>query len=207
MKRGILLLNGEPYEGAIDAENAVVVCCDGAYRWAKGKIRIDENVGDFDSLGEVPVPAPLQVYPSEKNYTDGEIGLRKLIDYGCTEIEIYGGGGGREDHFLGNVHLLYYALQKGVRAKLITKYSTIYPISGKVTLKGEKGKTFSLLPFGGEAHIMSGEGVKYPYCDLTLRYGSCRGLSNIALEEECRFNCDKGVVLLCMNENPVTEGE
>ena len=32
--RGVILLNGEPYLGAIDCENALVYCCDGAYKWA-----------------------------------------------------------------------------------------------------------------------------------------------------------------------------
>ena len=104
--KGILLLNGEPYDGEIDDTSAVVVCCDGAYEWAKNKVRIDKNVGDFDSLKYIPTPAPEEIYPAEKDYTDGEIALKKLIALGVDEIEIYGGGGGREDHFLGNLQLL-----------------------------------------------------------------------------------------------------
>ena len=34
--RGIILLNGEPWQGEIEDGNAFVVCCDGALRWAKG---------------------------------------------------------------------------------------------------------------------------------------------------------------------------
>ena len=47
--KAIILLNGEPYRGEI-AEGAYVYCCDGAYKWAKDKVRIDENLGDYDSL-------------------------------------------------------------------------------------------------------------------------------------------------------------
>ncbi|MDE7181471.1 MAG: hypothetical protein K2O41_00380, partial [Clostridia bacterium] len=61
--KGILLLNGEPFTEKIDDKGALVVCCDGAYKWAKGKIRIDMNVGDFDSLEEVPTTPPAEVYP------------------------------------------------------------------------------------------------------------------------------------------------
>ena len=61
--RGVLLLNGEPYAGEIDGENAYVVCCDGAYRWANGRVRIDENVGDYDSLDYIPQPPPSKIYP------------------------------------------------------------------------------------------------------------------------------------------------
>ena len=69
--KGIILLNGEPYYKAINAENAVVYCCDGAYAWAKGRIKIDRNIGDFDSLNQTPYPPPEEIYPAEKDFTDG----------------------------------------------------------------------------------------------------------------------------------------
>ena len=54
--KGIILLNGEPYSGEIKRDGAIVYCCDGAYEWAKAKVKIDKNLGDFDSLGYVPDP-------------------------------------------------------------------------------------------------------------------------------------------------------
>ena len=45
------MLNGEPYDGAIEKGNAFVVCCDGALQWAEKKVEIDLKAGDFDSLG------------------------------------------------------------------------------------------------------------------------------------------------------------
>ena len=76
--KGIILLNGEPYTEKINADGALVYCCDGAYNWAKGKVRIDKNIGDFDSLDIVPDPVPEEIYPAEKNFTDGEIAMSKL---------------------------------------------------------------------------------------------------------------------------------
>ena len=58
--RALILLNGESYRGAIDASGAVVYCCDGAYDWAKGRVKIDVNLGDFDSLSYVPDPPPAE---------------------------------------------------------------------------------------------------------------------------------------------------
>ena len=95
MKRGVIFLNGEPYRGPMDCEGALTVCCDGALRWAECRARIDIKAGDFDSLGFVPAGA--LTYPSEKNFTDGEIALDLLIGRGCGRIDIYGAGGGRED--------------------------------------------------------------------------------------------------------------
>ena len=176
--KGILLLNGEPYDGVIDDNGAVVYCCDGAYSWAHGRVRIDKTVGDFDSLPYIPDPAPEEIYPSEKNFTDGEIALFKMIAAGIDDIEIYGGGGGREDHFLGNLQLLYASLIRGVSARMITKTSLIFAAQGKVDLSEYKGATFSVLPFGQSVHIMGSKGCKYVYPEK-IALGECRGISNI----------------------------
>ncbi|MDE6850482.1 MAG: thiamine diphosphokinase [Clostridia bacterium] len=177
--KGVLLLNGQPYNGEIDCKNAYVVCCDGAYRWARGKVKINENLGDFDSLDCIPEPPPEKIYPSEKDFTDGEIALKRLLEKGVDGIEIYGGFGGREDHFIGNLHLLYAAHARGVKAVMFSENTIAFLGGGTIKLTGFKGKTFSLLPFGGAVHIMDSTGCKYAYPE-TIGYGECRGISNIA---------------------------
>ncbi|MDE6000711.1 MAG: thiamine diphosphokinase [Clostridia bacterium] len=199
--KGIILLNGEPYSGKIAAEGALVYCCDGAYRWAKNKVRIDKNLGDFDSLDEIPFPPPEEVYPSEKDFTDGEIALFQLLDKGVDEIEIYGGGGGREDHFLGNLHLLYRAHANGVKCKMITDNSLIFPASGKIFLGKFAGKTLSVLPFGGELHIIDSAGLKYSYPPC-LSYGECRGISNISQSPSAYLTVE-GCALVIINGGEV----
>lgn len=199
--KGILLLNGEPYTGKIDDNGALVYCCDGAYRWAKGKLRIDKNVGDFDSLDETPYPPPEEVYPSEKDFTDGEIAIKKMLDNGCDEIEIYGGGGGREDHFLGNLQLLYLAHMRGAICKLITENTEISARSGEITFENAVGKTVSVLPFGGPLHIMEFRGLKYPY-PPEIGYGECRGISNI-VEQNCAYLSVDGIALIIVNRGEV----
>lgn len=201
--KGILLLNGQPYGGEIDAENAFVVCCDGAYNWARGRVRIDRNIGDFDSVDKTVklVPPPSEIYPAEKDFTDGEIGVRALLSHGCDEIEIYGADGGREDHFLVNLHLLYYAHSQGVKSRIVTKNAEIFIAAGETELVGAAGKTVSLLPFGGAAHIMDGDGFHYSLTDKTLDYGRAGlGVSNVVSKDRARFDCDSGVVLVFVNK-------
>ncbi len=204
-KRVVILLNGEPYRGEIEAENAYVICCDGAYSWAKGRVRIDENLGDFDSLDEIPSPEPLQKFPSEKNETDGELAVDRAIELGGTYLSIYGGGGGREDHFLGNLHLLYKAKAAGVlSAVLKTNGAGIFLCGkGEQSFACKEGQTVSLLPFGGDTHIMKMEGVKYAEKDLRLCYGSTRGISNLTVSGDFSFRVRKGYVLVIVNEEVV----
>ncbi len=199
--KGILLLNGEPYKGDIETEGASVYCCDGAYAWAKNKVKIDKNIGDFDSLKETPYPPPEEIYPAEKNYTDGEIAMKKLIEAGADSIEIYGGGGGREDHFLGNLQLLYLGHMSGVICEMVTNNSVIFPADGKIFLGKYKGKTFSVLPFGGTSHIIGYRGLKYPYPEK-MEYGNCRGISNIVERADGFLQVD-GLVLIIVNKGEV----
>ncbi|MCD8307565.1 MAG: thiamine diphosphokinase [Clostridia bacterium] len=176
--KGILLLNGEPYPGAIPTDDAYTICCDGAYRWAKDRVHIDETIGDMDSAGVIPSPAPKAIYPTDKDYTDGELGLAVLMRHGCSPILIYGGSGGREDHFIGNLHLLYKAHSAGIPCAMISGRSLIFPMSGRTPLGRFCGKTLSVLPFSGDISVLSWQGLKYPYPEK-ISYGECRGISNI----------------------------
>ena len=77
--------------------------------------------------------------------------------------------------------------------------AVIFPAAGEAELRGRAGQTVSLLPFGGGAHIMESEGLKYPLDGLTLSYGSCRGISNVLLPGRARFVCDRGTVLVFLD--------
>lgn len=201
--RGILLLNGEPYFGDVNAIDAVVYCCDGAYLWAKDRVKINKNIGDFDSLNITPYPAPEEVYPSEKDLTDGEIAIDKMIDDGVTDIEVFGAFGKRVDHFLGNIHLLLRAKKKGAKCSLISENEIIFLAEGKAELNGLKGKTVSVLPFGGDLHIIGSKGLKYPY-PKKLCYGECRGISNVVQSDEAFVELKKGsLALIIINRGSV----
>ncbi len=204
IKQAVILLNGEPYRGEIAAKGGYVICCDGAYSWAKGRVRIDETLGDFDSLKEVPDPAPLQKFPSEKNETDGELAVLRALELGATDrILFYGGGGGREDHFLGNLHLMYKAMRAGVKTVVCRTNGAQIVLCGRGEQRFlcKRGQTVSLLPFGGDAHIMDMWGLKYAPEDLWLCYGSTRGISNLTEnEEKFSFLVKEGYVLVIINE-------
>ena len=199
--KGIILLNGEPYLGAIDDNDAIVYCCDGAYNWAKGKLRIDKNIGDFDSLNYIPDPVPEEIYPSEKNFTDGEIAVRKMLSEGIDDIKIYGGFGGREDHFLGNLQLLYLANEWGAKCEMISEKTKIFVTRGHISLGEYKNLTISVLPFGAPLHIMGSEGLKYEYPEA-LNYGECRGISNI-VESDTASLTVSGTALIIINGGKV----
>ena len=189
------MLNGEPYSSKISTDDAYVICLDGAKVWADERcVRYDEIVGDFDSLGYVPDGA--RVYPCEKDYSDGEIGLKILIEKQVELIEIYGGTGKREDHFFCNVGLLLQAFESGVNAVFYSDYTEFFIADGKVCLKEKVGTYVSVVPITKKVHIINSEGLKYPLDNLTLHCGESRGLSNVTVANDVAFELDEGRAII-----------
>lgn len=197
--KGIILLNGEPYNRTITKNKGdYVVCCDGAYNWAKDKVAIDIVLGDFDSLKNPPKDALR--FPTDKDKTDGELAALHLLSLGYKDFEIYGGGGLREDHFLGNIALLYLIKRRGGFCKMINNKSDIVLISGKYSAAAKNNSALSIVPFTDKVHINESEGLKYPLNCLTLYKWQTRGISN-------KINGDKffvwvklGAALIVLNK-------
>ena len=202
--KAIIILNGEPYAGGIDTQNAYVLCADGGYNWAKNRLKIDETIGDLDSVKEPPIPAPQRVYPSEKDQTDGELAVERVLQLASQgkvdSVELYGVGGGREDHFLGNFHLLYRLAQAGLPCVGHTNKSDVFAFTKQLSLHGLQGATVSLLPFGGEIVVKKTQGFYYPADGVTLGYGICRGISNRIVAEQATVQLQSGVALCIVNK-------
>ena len=194
---GIMLLNGQPPKQVDLPKDSFVICCDGAYTWAKKQnIGIDLLVGDFDSLGYVPDDCKTIKYPIEKNETDGEIALTLFKDKGCEMVFVYGAFGKRTDHFLGNLALLGLGKEMGIDVVLMGDEEKISLGSGLVKFKPQKKGTISLVPYGDSTHIINSKGLEYPLDDLVLKRSDTRGISNLSFAEEVEFFVKEGQVLI-----------
>ena len=70
------------------------------------------SVGDFDSVNDEEreiLKKTLNIHPvnAEKDDTDLALGVEQAIQKGYTEIDIYGATGGRLDHFMGTLQILF----------------------------------------------------------------------------------------------------
>ncbi len=131
--------------------------------------------------------------------------MDRALELGAVGLVFYGGGGGREDHFLGNLHLLYKAKAAGIKNILFKTNGAELSLCGEGEhgFSCKRGQTVSLLPFGGGVHIMKMEGLKYAEENLFLRYGSTRGISNLTTGETFSFRVKEGYVLAVINEEVV----
>ena len=166
----------------------------------------DLIVGDFDTV-DPEVLARFRrrehimwdVHQPEKDETDTELALRKAMALGCEEIAVLGATGGRADHMMGNVQLLYQCLQKGVFAYLADPQNKIYLLDGEREYrKGQVwGKYISFLPLTEEVKGITLEGFKYPLREADISIGTSLCISNELVEERGTITFEDGV-LICV---------
>lgn len=87
-----------------------IICTDGGYDIALSQdISPDLLLGDFDSIkSELPENIEIKRFEPEKDYTDLDLAMRTAVEAGVTELKIFGGIGGRLDHTVANIQLLYH---------------------------------------------------------------------------------------------------
>ncbi len=165
----------------------------------------DTIVGDFDSVdpeilkyyrgqGKIPIDA----YDSHKDYTDMEIGMRKAMDLGSSQVILLGATGTRLDHTMTNIQCLPILEEAGIRAQIVDQHNRIRLLMGKTVIRKEEqfGRYVSFLPFGGDVEGVTLEGFAYPLVDFYLPYVNSRSVSNEIAEEEAQVSFTKGRLLM-----------
>lgn len=173
-----------------------VICADSGYRHAD-HMQITPHVllGDFDSIKEIPEEIERITYPAEKDETDLQIAISHALRMGYREIYIIGAFGGRCDHFLGNIGLLYWAKQKGASVLMEDAATSVRLVSDSLTLPAKKNCYLSLIPFFGDANV-SVSGVKYSLQNHKMQMGDTLGISNEFTDSIAEINVHRGLILV-----------
>ena len=190
MKRAALILS-QPFTRFLG--NDFIVCADAGYKRAQSiGLRTDLVVGDMDSLGYSPQEVATVVVQKEKDFSDGELGVRQIALRNYTDLDIYGAVGGRLDHTLYNLHLLELSKDLGISAVIRGDDYDVYYTEGNLLIGADIGDIISIVPFSDTVHIMKTKGLKYPADGLVFTKRDTLGLSN-----EC---AEKGGVFISVRE-------
>jgi len=147
-------------------------------------IEPDLLVGDFDSIDKAAFnyfkkgKCTIDIYPTEKDFTDTEIATQKALCMKPKEIVFLGCTGSRIDHLLGNIGMLKICLENGVNACIKDENNDIRLISASTSLSGAVGQIFSLQSYGDEIIGLTIEGAKYPLNNYNLKIGQSITISN-----------------------------
>ncbi len=185
-----------------DYKDALLIGVDkGALYLANSNVKMDYAIGDFDSVCEEEF-LEIKKFASEviklnpiKDDTDLEHTLNFVKEMGYTDIDVYGCLGGRQDHNLLNLKLLYIS---DLNIKYYDEKHKIFSkFQGTHKIYKENYKYLSLFVF--EKCVLSLSGTYYPIFKTTLTITDNYTTSNEILDDYCLLTIEEGkmLVILC----------
>ena len=165
-------------------------------------------IGDLDSINKDLIKyyesknIIFKKFPTHKDQTDAEICIHLAKTLNATEIHFIGALGGRIDHALSNIGLMYYVLEMGIEPKILTSEEEVVIIHNDTkVIKGKKGDTISILALKQDAIGVTLEKLEYTLNKERVSYLSPLGISNVMLEDECKITVEDGYLLVIRNLN------
>lgn len=171
-------------------------------------LRISPNavVGDLDTVDKKVLEEyqnqpdiEFEIHKPEKDETDTELALLTAARQGCEAVDILGALGGRMDHAIGNIQLMYQFFCQGMEVNIYDARNRLYLLGGHKVFHREKvyGKYISFLPMTETVEGLTLRGFKYPLQRRTIGLGTSLCISNELKREEGILELEKGV-LLCV---------
>lgn len=186
-----------------DKNDRVIGVDYGALLVLEKETRLDLAIGDFDSVTDAQLKKinekarDVKQFKAEKNDTDAEIALEYAEElYRPEEIVVHNWSGGRMDHLMNLLFLVYQPRFQKIIQKLTFKnvVNTIrFFDKGSYVLEKEKEKYY--LAFIGMTGLegLTIKEVKYPVRDLNTEYPVTL-VSNEIVGEKCEFSFNEGLL-------------
>lgn len=166
-------------------------------------------VGDFDSVpADLPddlAAVPRQVFPPEKDQTDGELAISAALERGATRLVLAGAfGGKRADHAFLHLALAVRLAEGGMDVLLTSGAQEGIPLlPGNAGFDYADGTLFSVLGFSDLAGL-SVTGAKWPLDHVEVAFGSSLTISN-EVKGRLEIALGSGRALLLAHPYPLPE--
>lgn len=164
-------------------EGVRVIAADGGMAHARALgLAAELWVGDFDSsppelLAEY-AEVPREVYPREKDKTDGELAIAAARSRGAGELLLLGALGGQSDHSLAHLTLALALAKQGLRITLSSGLEEAHPLlPGRCRFDFPPGTPFSLVPLA-DLHGLVIRGARWELAAAQVALGDSLTLSN-----------------------------
>lgn len=197
----LLFINGDPPKSLPNVEEyTFIACTDGAFHYLKQLgfplEKLDFISGDFDSHSgaDENVYEDKFIYTPDQNKTDFHKALDIILEKGYQNIDVFGGSGGEQDHFLGNLTVAY-SFKENLNIKFYDEFSEYFFVSKSVVLKNVKDKLISLYPFPTAENITT-KGLNWSLNNENLSVTTRIGTRNFAIEDEVSIKYEKGDLLV-----------
>ncbi len=204
-KSVLLIANGEAQsdlDQLVDQHDFLIAVDGGLRHLLSLDLLPDLLIGDLDSITKEELDACQQQqveihrFKPDKDESDLELALLEAIQRGFRKISIACASGGRIDHMLSSLALLFHPALQGLEVVFIAEFSRIRVVDGELTLPTAPGDLISLLPWGQPASGVSTVGLLYPLTGEALLPYKTRGLSNVALGNQIAVRLRQGQLLV-----------
>ncbi len=204
--KALLFINGNPPQSFPGLDKyELIACTDGAFHYLKNLDfpldKLDFISGDFDSHSgaDENIYEEKFIYTPDQEKTDFHKALEIILEKGFHHVDILGGSGGEQDHFLGNLTVAYSFREK-MEVRFYDEFSEYYFIPKNFILKNVKDKMVSLYPFPVVENITT-KGLNWPLTNGNLNVTDRLGTRNFAVEDEVSIEYEKGDLLIFIGGN------
>lgn len=206
-KHALIIGSGEdvPPQHPPITKNTIIICADGGGKYAlEWGLTPSIVLGDMDSIPSDIYEfwhgkgVPFLKYPVEKDKTDVELGIDYALEWGASHISLVGVWGGRVDHSLGNLELLYRLAEMGIKNTTFTSSAALTAFSGEFSAYARTNTTVSLIPLSEKVEGVTTSGLYYPLKNAVLQKGSTLGISNKTVNERIGIQCENGILLIVL---------
>lgn len=191
----------------IESDTFLIGADSGANCLYRYNIKPDLLVGDFDSIDQEILDyfkksnCVIDVYPTEKDFTDTEIAVRKAISTKPNEIVLLGCTGSRIDHLLGNIGMLKICLENSVNSCIKDDNNNIMLFDASTLLNGVIGEIFSVQSYGDEIIGLTIEGAKYSLDNYNLKIGESITISNEFVKPQVKLKFKSGTLMIILSKD------
>jgi thiamine pyrophosphokinase len=172
----------------------------GAETLLESGVKVDLAIGDFDSLKNKDLLKKINhlEYPKEKDYSDTEIAVTHAISLGYDEIILTNMLGGRTDHLLFNISILYRIFKEGKFTKILENKEEIYIFDKSIEVQTDINDIVSIFPLLGKVVFEESKGLYYPLKEKSVELGETLTLSNTAVSNPVYVELKEGVAILIL---------
>ena len=202
----LLFINGDPPKSLPDLDvYTIISCTDGAFHYLKNLNFPLENLdfisGDFDSHSgsDENVYQDKFIYTPDQDKTDFHKALEIIAEKGFKNIDVFGGSGGEQDHFLGNLTVAY-SFKENLNIKFYDEFSEYFFVPKSFVLNDVKNKLVSLYPFPTVENITT-KGLNWALNNENLSITNRIGTRNFAIDDTVFIEYEKGDLLVFIGKN------
>ena len=201
----LLFINGTPPKNLPNTEGyAIIACTDGAFHYLKEKNfsldKLDFISGDFDSHSGIDenIYHEKFIFTPDQNFTDFQKALDILKNKDVKKVDVYGGSGGEQDHFLGNLHVAFL-FKDLMEITFYDEFSSYFFIPKDFEINNVEGKMVSLLPFPKVENLVT-DGLNWELKNEDLEITKRIGTRNFATKSTVKISYSDGDLLVFIGQ-------